>query len=353
MNKSKLDELIEQEPMAEDHSIITRIRNPISQIYITSGALAKAYAYARIACDVAKTMTECYGLLITPKAAKDRIVRDIFFPSDQEVMYTDVKLGAEYVIKAGREIDALGYKVLGWQHSHADFGTFHSGTDDENSLIVLNEISPVNYITTYQKHTLLDGALNATKQGNRVELHKHDKGSSRIIFTGKNQEFTRHNGFSNIQRITMITPVRIGFAYSIVVDAIGSKPYADIATRTYCGLCYEGEDSHRKTRLRIIHDDSLQFSEKKMSREVKKKMREPFAYNPHSPSMSDDADLNGLPQGADDLNPNLQPDNDPTFTGGHLDDLRVRKKILEEYGEEPVPTHFKKTRHKNGNRRKQ
>ena len=130
--KNKLELLLGEDNVNESEVSHFIKRNPVAQAYITRSALGKAYAYARLACEVLEESVECYGFLVTPKSAKDRIVRDVYLAPNQHVSSADVKIDGESIIQSGREIDKNGYRVLGWWHSHADFDPFHSGTDDEN-----------------------------------------------------------------------------------------------------------------------------------------------------------------------------------------------------------------------------
>ena len=129
MNKNKLEQLLAQEDPT-DATPGPKERRLISQVYITESALRKAYAYARLVCEVLGEPLECYGYLIAPKGVKGRVARDAYLAPNQEVGGADVKLEGAEVIRAGRAIDQAGYRVLGWWHSHADFEPFHSGIDD-------------------------------------------------------------------------------------------------------------------------------------------------------------------------------------------------------------------------------
>ena len=108
----------------------------LDSLRITVHALEKAYAYARLACGIAGRSIECGGYLITPKNIRDRIVRDTFLAKNQDVSGGLFTIEAEDVIKAGREINARGYRVLGWWHSHGNLQTFFSDTDNRGQRTV-------------------------------------------------------------------------------------------------------------------------------------------------------------------------------------------------------------------------
>ena len=124
--------------------------NLLSDVQVTREALNKANRYAKLVCDVFQDDLECYGYLIKPKERRDRIATDAYLATGQTVSHSGVSLNGEEVIKAGKELDKLGYSVLGWWHSHAMYHPFHSYTDDRNMITVLNEIAPINFITVYR-----------------------------------------------------------------------------------------------------------------------------------------------------------------------------------------------------------
>ncbi len=275
MNINNLDELLEQPEGGNNAEIIKQVRNPISQVYITKGALNKAYTYAELVCDVLGESLECYGFLITPKESKDRIARDVYLAPNQTVSGADVIIEGEDVILAGREIDALGYKVLGWWHSHANFDTFHSGTDDKNMITVLNQLAPTNYITVRKKTHLLGDELKVRRRKNNLVISGKD--SKKRIIIEMPEGILRPEGtidskiLSEIQNLQLSTPARIGFAYSVVVNAIRGKPYCELATKEFCHTCYEGEEKSKEANLRVVEGDIV-LNEKDMREEIEKKV---------------------------------------------------------------------------------
>lgn len=271
--KSKLEALLSREQAAEEcdtHVLVSR--NPIAQAYITKSALAKANAYARLARDVLEENVECYGYLISPKNVKDRIVRDVYLASHQEVSSAEVKIDGESVIEAGRTIDRMGYKVLGWWHSHAAYSTFHSTTDDENMMKVLNAIAPTNYITIHKQIPLLSGDLKVRKKGADLEVYVAQHPSENLKLHLGSDKFDVGDA-EVVKRVTARLPVNIGFAYSIVVNARGDKPYCEIATRHSCDFCDQSEDKSVEARLRIVDRGELKVDEEELHREIKLKLQ--------------------------------------------------------------------------------
>src|SRR3989344_3080108 len=258
----------------DDNAKDNNQRKLFSNVYISRGALKKAFAYARLVCDVYGEKVECYGYLINPKDKKDRIVRDIYLAPEQDVSSSGVKIMGESVIESGRDIDKMGYKILGWWHSDASFDTFHSGTDDENMLSVLNSIAPINYRVRYHRKRLLNGNLGTKISENSIEIFEKDKRNKKLILNlsegnGELKRFIADSLVHNMQS-------RTGFAYSIVVNALGSKPYAEIATRNLCNLCYSEQDESKEAGLRIVRvNDDISFNEKTLKKEIKEKIMKP------------------------------------------------------------------------------
>ncbi len=276
--KNKLELLLSQEPIEEEcEAHIPVKRNPIAQAYITRSALNKAYTYARLACDVLEESVECYGYLITPKDAKDRIARDIYFAPNQDVSSTHVRIEGESIIESGRAIDKMSYRVLGWWHSHADFDPFHSGTDDENMMKVLNAIAATNFVTTYRHMPLMSGELEVRRRGRDIEIYDVNNSNKKLRLNLGSKDFNAQD-LGIVKGITTNMPVRTGFAYSVVVNARGDKPYCEVATKDFCGLFYGGEERSVESRLRVVNQDAFEIDEKLIAKDIKKKIKKPKTF---------------------------------------------------------------------------
>jgi molybdopterin/thiamine biosynthesis adenylyltransferase len=57
----------------------------------------------------------------------------VLLAPDQEATASSVKLEGSAVLSAGRKIEAMGKRAVGWWHSHNSMATFHSSIDDENT----------------------------------------------------------------------------------------------------------------------------------------------------------------------------------------------------------------------------
>lgn len=260
-----LDDLLNQEE-PEEKNVIKR--NNLNSLRITKYAFEKAYAYARLACDIAKESIECGGYLIAPKGAKDRIATDSFLAKNQDVSAGLFTIKAEDVIKAGREIDEIGYKVLGWWHSHGDLETFFSSIDDGGQMTVLNEISAINYITRRERKNI-DNLIVQDKGGRIVMFDKSSpERKYEIEFNGNPAELS-------IANLKLQLEKKIGFAYGLVVNVMGSKrePYAEIATREMCGFCRNSKDTSVPVNIKLYENGEFVIDDDSLRKEIKERVK--------------------------------------------------------------------------------
>lgn len=226
---------------------------------ITNFALDKAVRYAHISYKSQKS--ECYGWLLTPRASKDFVVRDVSFADDQSAHHTGVNVSGAGVITSIQEATNQGYRVIGWWHSHANFEPFQSPIDNENTRDVLNVVSLTNFLETNKEKDIFEGDLDTRITGEGVILKSRNRKESLLLEVSGN--FSIDPG-SRITRVKLIVPQRIGFCYSLTVNKDGDKPSALI------GLKYSDNGEEEKlldTTLEVLDTDKL------MELEVKKKMK--------------------------------------------------------------------------------
>lgn len=242
----------------------------IKSLKITEGALKKAQTYAVNIKRVLGKDIECYGYLITPNEFTDGVVRDIFLAS-QEADSMQVKLDIDDVIRAGKELKAKGFKILGWWHSHNTMSTFHSGTDDENLFTILNEIAPINFVEVKNEKEMF--TKNAKTQITKEGL--------KIIDNEKDIEFImKYDGtIGNKTRMvssTLKAPIKVGYAYSMVVNSTGQTPHTEVAIKEFCPLYLREKDEEKlKVPLEIIKTkEKIRINENEIQKEIKKKVKE-------------------------------------------------------------------------------
>lgn len=263
-----------EKALNSDAQEIRNNRELFSKLYITDFALAKARAYAGLAKDYTGSYTECYGFLLGSANKKSRLVDDVYFAPGQEVNAAHVNIPSKKVIDAGsyiREKKQLK-RILGWWHSHANFGTFHSGTDDENLITVLNQIAPTNYVNLYEEREFLNRDIKKTKNGDSV-IYVCDKNntSKRLEMIFSDLEENPLIGTS-VEKLKIRVPMKVSYAYSMVVNAIGSRPYVEVATRKLCPTCYASEDEHKVVPMKVLTTGKFRLNMEKLEQEVNEKL---------------------------------------------------------------------------------
>jgi len=258
----------------------------VSGVYIARSALDEINAYAEIASEESRSCmgksTECYGYLTTPKARRERIATSSFFPYNQDVSSAHVEIPEGSVISASEEIRKMGYRVLGFWHSHGDMNPFHSETDNENLLSILNRISGTsgsNCITSYLESDLLPKKIVTEIFGNKITIKDAENQFGRSLDIGLSQE-------SPVKSLDVLyakirIPYKVGFAYSVVVNAHGSDPFAKIGTRDWIPVFYEGYEKHSmeivdqlfRTELHVVEADNRPVDKEKIREDVLKKLK--------------------------------------------------------------------------------
>ncbi|MBI2045367.1 Mov34/MPN/PAD-1 family protein [Candidatus Pacearchaeota archaeon] len=248
----------------------TIVSNGLDTLHITEYAFEKAYAYARLAVQKAGRTMECGGYLIAPKDARDRIATDSFLAKNQDVSGGLFTIEAEDVIKAGREINEIGCRVLGWWHSHGNLETFFSAADDNGQRTVLNEISAFNYITQSEEKEI--GNLEVRTKNGKI-----------VIFDRRNPERKYEievDGNKNkisIAKLRLQQEKRTGFAYGLVVNnrKIKKEPYAEIATRDLCGFCRNSRDKSVPVNITLFDAGKFKIDEDALMAEIEDRVRMP------------------------------------------------------------------------------
>jgi len=224
----------------------------LTEVHLTEYTYQKAFRYAALVMQRKGWNVEVGGFLTQPKEAKDRIARDAFLARDQEVGVGHYELNPEDVVKAGRELDQKGQRILGWWHSHGRLQTFHSPTDDRNQMVVLNGISPSNYISVMRERRF-DGLETDVWGEEAAMVNPQDPGRRfKLKVKGVSPEFAA-------SQLEIFEEQRIGFAYSFVVNHPFWKrhhvPYFEISTRDLCSTCLNPQDvSVKGAGCRVFRD---------------------------------------------------------------------------------------------------
>lgn len=264
-----LDALLSQ---GEPERTKTTVNNELDSLHITEYAFEKARAYARLAVQKARRTIECGGYLIAPKYVQDRTATDAFLARNQDVREGLFTIEAEDVIKAGREINGRGYRVLGWWHSHGNLRTFFSPTDNGGQRTVLNEISAFNYITQRDEKEVGNLEVRA-EDGKIVMFDRRSPGRKYEIEVDGNPTKI------SIAALKLQQEKRIGFAYGLVVNTGNRESYAEIATRDLCGFCRNSEDKSVQVDITLFDAGKFDIDEDALMAEIKErvKMRKRFS----------------------------------------------------------------------------
>jgi proteasome lid subunit RPN8/RPN11 len=107
-------------------------------LQLTQNAYNRAMAVVQTAFEIVGSAVESYWLWLGDE--KERIINNIAVPV-QHVSHTYVEVSALDLLDLRKELPDEGYSILGWGHSHADFGVFFSGIDWQNQERIFFETS--------------------------------------------------------------------------------------------------------------------------------------------------------------------------------------------------------------------
>ena len=259
--------------LASEPEEIKQEKELFSRLYVTSYTLEKARAYAKLAKDRQGEFTECYGFLLGDANRRSRLANDIYFTPGQKVNAAHVLIPAKKVIEAGRYIRKYlpDKKIIGWWHSHANFNPFHSGTDDENLKIVTNQIAPTKYLNIYEEKDFFNGEIRATRNNGSFYICDKHNNSRRLEIALQDLDGNPLKGIV-IGRVKVRMPVEVGYAYSMVVNALGDRPYGEIASRRLCTACGKGEYKNKEVPVEVIDVGDYELDIDEMKKEVKEKI---------------------------------------------------------------------------------
>jgi|GEM_PF-5029252 len=264
-----LDLLLEEE---ESTLKVDKKERELNTVRLTEYALNKAYAYANLTCENFNQSLECGGFLIAPEKSKEHIATDVFLARDQEVSAGLFTVQAPDVIKAGREINEMGYKVLGWWHSHGTMSTFFSSIDDRGQMTLLNAISPINYFTESSEQTMND--LEIRTDGNKLILLDKNNLNRRIEMEADDPAAIA------IRNLKMINNQNVGFAYGIVVNVPRTEQritYSELAIRDSCSSCREFKDKSTVVPITLF-EDSRKVDKDILMAEVKERVKPAYVH---------------------------------------------------------------------------
>lgn len=221
----------------------------LNELHISKYAYEKAFRYAKLALQIRKSTVEVGGFLTLPKDSADRVARDAFLARDQHVSSVSYRVEAADVLRAAKEISQQGQKIVGWWHSHGSMRTFHSDVDDRNQQVLLNQISPSNYVSV--PHKKLYAGLKSRVEGDKLVFWdpKNVGTMFRLRLAGVDPRLVAED-------LQVEEEKRVGFAYSFVVNwsrwLPQRVPYCEIATRDLCTACTGANDLSSQTGYSVF-----------------------------------------------------------------------------------------------------
>ena len=244
-----------------------------SRIYMPQDVYQKMLKYARFANP---RSGECYGYLIGSSNRVNRLIEDVYFAPNQTNNSAHTQISGKTVLKVGKEMREKGKRVLGWWHSHADIEISPSGTDDENFHTMLDQIAPTNYVIAYEDIKFLKEDIKKTLDGdNRLIICDRNNSARRLEMLFSE---IRENPLIGIplKGIVVRLPKQISYAYSIITNARGEKPYAGLLTREFCMSCKSdaGEEEPKELPLRVLknYNIGVKLDDAELKKEVNSKI---------------------------------------------------------------------------------
>lgn len=272
------------------------------KIPITKNTLKKIQSYAKISGS-----NECYGFLISPLNVMDGVVYNAILAPDQKVSGGTAKIDGRAAAIAKVEIKNMGYKPIGFWHSHGSMAPWHSGTDDKNmdrrllSFAANTEVQErteakegydiENNELIYRRENLElrvgleNGNFDfSVKPVNKEYFQKtqEDESDPLLVITKKLNLIINDQG----KRLMTKNPCSIkigecvgktikntGIGYSIVTNHHG-KIFAEIGTSKWCNVCERLETKVSEAKLDILTiENDLEFTIENLKTEFKTKVK--------------------------------------------------------------------------------
>ena len=132
---------------------------------ISEFAFKKVKIIIKSAFEALNHAVESYWLFLG-----DKFIQDIIIPY-QHVSYAFVEVDGINILNLKKIIVESNLEILGWGHSHADFGVFFSGTDWRNQKRVFNETS--NYVNIKRKKkNIVSKVIIKYSYGSTFNIHE-------------------------------------------------------------------------------------------------------------------------------------------------------------------------------------
>lgn len=240
--RKKILELLTGE---DENTRVDPVSDILNDVPITAACLKKIRRYSELVMEEKGSASELYGILTRKSNCNEagiELITHSFLAFDQRTSAGSVEVAPGGVLRTFKNIGERGYHALGWWHSHGNFSTFHSGTDDKNLLTVLDLLAPHNQLTVYRK---ISTGENVVALFERIKSNCSDA-----------------EAVEQLERHLKTQKLPVGFAYSIVVNAGRGVPYAEIGLKRFCGSCYHGDvEIRRRVPVTVVKTENAEVTE--------------------------------------------------------------------------------------------
>ena len=272
-------------------------------IPITSYSLEKIKAYSKLA-----KSSEVYGFLLAPLDDSDGIIRSVILAMGQYASSGGAGIDEIAAGKAKAEIENLGYKPIGFWHSHGSHSVWHSKTDDHNLDTLLGSFAGNNeeklskhgknysYID-HEKNKIVyrngpfeialsldksDTSYESRHLGEKYLKLSNDPSIDIVAALTSDFKFLIKDGANIIiAQKPIAIEIRkpntdefraIGVAYSIVANKRG-EIYSELALNKWCSFCERDETSISKdVKLRIMDSEKVQLDETQLKKDLEERV---------------------------------------------------------------------------------
>ena len=225
------------------------------QLKMTDLALRRTEAYACLVNEMYGPQ-ECIGFLAGN--ADSDVIDTVILAPQQRVSASRAEIDGQGVLAAGRELERLGKQPKGWWHSHGRFATFHSTTDDSNTRDVLLQISHAHW--TYMAEKLM------LTQSPTVGVVRFVNDTNEIVEIRVDPALAEQLSQTSLRAWRKVP---VSLAYSLVVNAQGDPPHAELYTRAWCSQTQSTQINRQVVPVTIVDT----FDEVPLRQEIAAKVR--------------------------------------------------------------------------------
>ncbi|MBI2124873.1 hypothetical protein HYT92_03720, partial [Candidatus Pacearchaeota archaeon] len=140
---------------------------------------------------------------------------------------------------------------------------------------MLDQIAPTNYVISYEDIKFLKEDIKKTLDGdNRLIICDRNNSARRLEMLFSEIGENPLTGIP-LKEIVVRLPKQISYAYSIITNAQGEKPYAGLLTREFCMSCKSnaGEEEPKELPLKVLnYKIGVKLDDAELKKEVNSKI---------------------------------------------------------------------------------